>query len=76
MPRLTRPMPPFTPEQRQWFRDQGVLHGHLGGRTAAKNMTADARKARAVKASKAATKARRAKARARKARQAHENGAD
>jgi hypothetical protein len=46
------------PEVLAYLRTMGKAYGKLGGKTAAKNMTAAARKARAKKASMAASKKR------------------
>jgi cysteine synthase len=48
-----------------YFRALGKRHGASGGKTAAANMTAAQRKARAVKASQAAAVARMKRAKAR-----------
>jgi hypothetical protein len=54
--------PPLSPEVLAYFRRQGArggkLGGSLGGRTAAANMSAKARRARARKAGLAAAQAR------------------
>jgi hypothetical protein len=46
------------PEVREYLRAMGKAHGKLGGKTAARNMTAEERSARAKKASVAAAKKR------------------
>jgi 7-keto-8-aminopelargonate synthetase-like enzyme len=46
------------PEVLEYLRSMGKAYGKLGGMTAAKNMTAEERKARAKKASMAAAKKR------------------
>jgi len=49
------------PEVLEYLRSVGRKYGKLGGKTSAKNMTAEERKARAKKASVAAAKKRTAK---------------
>jgi hypothetical protein len=49
------------PEVLEYLRSVGKKYGKLGGKTAAKNMTAEERLARAKKASLAAAEARTAK---------------
>lgn len=46
------------PEVLEYLKTMGKAYGQLGGKTAAKNMTAAERKARAKKASMAAAKKR------------------
>lgn len=53
--RMAKRMPP---EVLEYLRTMGKAYGKLGGKTAAKNMTAAQRKARAKKASMAAAKKR------------------
>jgi hypothetical protein len=63
-PRMPKHLvPQLTDEQRAWFRAQGKKYGHLGGITAAANMTPEARRARSKKGAIAAAKARAKKAR-------------
>jgi hypothetical protein len=49
------------PEVLDYLREIGRQYGKVGGKTAAKNLTAEERSARAKKASLAAAKARTAK---------------
>ena len=56
------------PEVLEYLRSVGKAYGKLGGKTAAKNMTAEERKARAKKASLAAAKKRTAERLARELR--------
>ena len=46
------------PEVLEYLRNMGKAYGKIGGKTAAKNMTAAERKARAKKASRTAAKKR------------------
>jgi hypothetical protein len=61
---MPKPMPP---EVLEYLRSVGQKYGSQGGKMAAKNMTAEARSARAKKASLAAAKKRTAKRLAKKA---------
>jgi hypothetical protein len=56
--KMSKRMPP---EVLEYLRTMGKAYGKLGGKTAAKNMTAEERSARAKKASMAAAEKRTAK---------------
>jgi hypothetical protein len=55
---MLRPMARMPKEVAEYLRKLGKRYGKLGGQTAAKNMTAEERSARAKKASDAAAKKR------------------